>query len=126
MGKILTTDELFTRINDQLSLCGACGVAVGDEEKHIGLHEALMEIAESHNVNARALMLLTEKHNAICETLILHADVTFDVMIAVSELRGMPAAELEEMTRETKKLLDNMKFLLGTGETITDGSRNGS
>lgn len=116
MGKILSTDELFTRINDQLSLCGACGVAVGDEDGHIDFHKAMMKIIEAHNEVAT-------QQKAVSQVLVMAADLVFDLMLDISKMKGVSASELAQLSKEARSTLDQLKVTAGVDDLIGVGDQ---
>lgn len=99
----------FEHLNDELSLCTACGVAVADEDQHGQYHAALAELAKSHNQNAKALQAQSDQAEATHVTIVQITELIYDIGKEVTKLQGFSPAEIEEMTREATQALNTLK-----------------
>jgi hypothetical protein len=104
----------FEYLNDQLSHCKACGLAVADEGQHEAFHAALKHFVETHNSNAKALEAVATQQEATGVALVAMAELLFDLLITVSRLEGTPAAELRVITKEARTAIDQLKQKAGT------------
>lgn len=99
----------FEHLNDELSLCTACGVAVADEDQHGQYHTALAELARSHNQNAKALQAQSDQAEATHVAIVQITELIYDIGKEVTKLQGFSPAEIEEMTREATQALNTLK-----------------